>query len=95
MYTDVILSLVRTKSIGFLSDHSRLELAVTRSSENLIILGSKNLFGSNGNEETFFSSLISKCESDFLILANGQGFKDIEEISSFVYDLSVKTITIE
>lgn len=84
--------MVRTKSIGFLSDHSRLELAVTRSSENLIILGSKNLFGSNSNEEFFFSSLISKRESDLLLLTNGQGFKDIEEISSFVYDLSVRTI---
>ena len=67
MFLDVIVSLVRTRSIGFLSDASRLELALTRSSDNLIILGSAEIFASSGG---FFESLVTKFGTN-LKLQNG------------------------
>ena len=83
---DVIVSLVRTRNLGFLSDTSRLELALSRSSTNSIILGSADLFAST---DKFFESLVAK-QGSSLVLAGGQVFTNVEEISKYVYDLSLQ-----
>ena len=87
-FLDVIVSLVRTRSIGFLSDASRLELALTRSSDNLIILGSAEIFASSGG---FFESLVTKFGTN-LKLQNGTSFSNVEEISNYFYNQSIEKL---
>lgn len=84
----MITSLVRTKSVGFLSDETRLELASTRATDNLIILGSAGLFAS---ENKFFNTLVSKTGTK-LQLIDGIEFDNVESISKYVYNLSLETI---
>lgn len=80
--------MVRTKSVGFLSDPSRLELALTRSSDSSIILGFAEIFASQGG---FFESLAAETGTN-LKLKNGTYFSNVEEISSYVYDQSIKKL---
>ena len=87
-FRNVIVSLVRTNFVGFLSDTSRLELALTRSSDNLIILGFAEIFASNG---CYFESLV-KQHGFTLKLQNGTSFSSVEELSNYVYEQSMKSL---
>lgn len=83
---DVIVSLVRTKTMGFLSDSRRLDMAISRASENLILLGSHRLFV---NDETSFFHNIPTGPFQ---LQSGHVLKNVEEISKYVYELSVSKL---
>ena len=88
----MIVSLVRTKSVGFLSDKSRIELACTRASENLVVLGSSNLFASH--DGGYFEELVTKNGSE-LILENDTKFCNAEQIAKFVYNLSLEKLQLK
>jgi hypothetical protein len=72
--------------VGFLSDSSRFELAVTRASDNLLILGSAELFACEG---TFFEALVQK-NGKQLKLQDGTSFTNVEQITVYVYEKSIK-----
>ena len=78
-FLDVIVSLVRTRSLGFLADSSRLELAFSRATENLLVLASADLFENQLNLNN-------------LSLQDGKSFENVEELTKYVYDLSIKTL---
>lgn len=78
---DVIVSLVRTKSLGFLTDPSRLDLAFTRASDNLIVLASADLFSKQFN-------VVNE-----LGLVDGTLFGNVEDFTKYVYELSIKNIS--
>ena len=78
-FLDVIVSLVRTKSPGFLADSSRLQLAFTRSSGNLLVLASAHLFA-------------KQLDLKSLTLKDGASFGNVEEFTKYVYDLGLDTL---
>lgn len=87
-FLDVILSLVRTKSKGFLSDKTRLNLAISRATQNLIVLGSLGIFGSKGS---FFEDIVLQRGSS-LKMRDGSAFTSVEQITKIVYDSSIKQL---
>lgn len=72
----VFVSLIRTRSLGHLADFNRLDLAVSRGNESVIVLGSLSLFSN-----TPLSTLPSE-----------QPFASAEDICRHVYNLSTKQL---
>lgn len=67
---DVILSLVRTKSIGYLRDVRRWVVALSRARLGLYIVGRRRLFESCAEVEPSWSSLMAN--GDQLELVSGE-----------------------
>lgn len=70
IYTDIILSLVRTKSIGYLRDIRRLTVALSRARLGLYILGRRTVFESVFELKPAFDILFTR--PDDLTLVTGE-----------------------
>jgi intron-binding protein aquarius len=70
LIVDVILSLVRTKSIGYLRDVRRWVVALSRARLGLYIVGRRRLFESCAEVEQTWSNLMAN--GDQLQLVSGE-----------------------
>lgn len=82
----VIISLVRTKLIGELHDSSLLDIAISRASETVYLLGNFDLFSEKF--PTYFAPIASHYRK--LILPDGKSFDNVEDVCGFAYELSQK-----
>lgn len=77
---DVILSLVRTKSIGYLRDIRRWVVALSRARLGLYVVGRTRLFESCGEIEQTWNNLVSN--GDQLELVSGEMWPTQRKVSS-------------
>src|SRR5258707_13297892 len=84
--TDIILSLTRTKSIGYLRDVRRLTVALSRARLGLYILGRREVFESCYELKPAFDILFQR--PDTLMLTTGEMYggmqRTIEEVEGVV-----------
>ena len=79
--SDVILSLVRTKTVGYLRDIRRWVVAMSRGRLGLYILGRRALFESCAEVQQTWSKLI--LNGDKLELVNGEMWPTQRQV--FIY----------
>lgn len=84
----VILSLVRTKSPGFIIDEKRLVVALSRASLGLFILGNVELFRKQKEFEVVFENLKDKGHE--LRVANSEGLEESVSSSADLYAINKK-----
>lgn len=75
---DIILSLVRTRSIGYLRDVRRLTVALSRARLGLYILGRRSVFESCFELKPAFDVLLSK--PDELTLVTGEMYGQVNRL---------------
>jgi len=85
LIVDVILSLVRTKSIGYLRDVRRWVVALSRARLGLYVVGRRKLFESCAEIEQTWNNLMTN--GDQLELVSGEMWPTLRKVSS----LTVKT----
>jgi intron-binding protein aquarius len=79
---DVILSLVRTKSIGYLRDIRRWVVALSRARLGLYVLGRRKLFETFGDLQASWSKLIAN--GDQLAVVSGEMWPSERGVDDFV-----------
>lgn len=84
----VILSLVRSKSPGFIIDEKRLVVALSRASIGLFILGNVELFRKQKEFEVVFANLKDKTHK--LIVTNSEGAEEHITCASDLYAINKK-----
>src|SRR3954463_1057692 len=99
---DIILSLVRTRSIGYLRDIRRLTVALSRARLGLYVLGRRSVFESCFELKPAFDVLLSR--PDKLTLATGEMYGEtqrpadqpgeeavmegVEHLGKYVYEMT-------
>jgi intron-binding protein aquarius len=101
MLVDVILSLVRTRTVGYLRDVRRLTVALSRARLGLYILGRRDVFESCFELKPAFDLLAQR--SDKLMLVPGEMFptsrsqeddvegtpmEGVEHLGQYVYEMT-------
>lgn len=87
----ILLSLVRTKSIGHLRDLNRFIVALSRARYGFYIFGRMELFKNNEETKKTFEILLQRPKNLILKIGDEEKeMKDVIEMGKFVYEESLK-----
>lgn len=90
IYLDVILSLTRTRSVGYLRDVRRLTVALSRARLGLYILGRREVFESCYELKPAFDLLLQR--PDKLMLAPGEMFPSSRQVDAAIEGTPMESV---